>query len=115
MAHLGVFAVEGENVGLLRCDCALWNRGHDSVCAPPCGVHWMDGWVTGLAATADDGGEQWPDVDVGFMLARTLHTASCSPYVDRAKGAGGPAERSGGRSAVAVVCGWGGTAGQGCV
>ena len=86
MAHLVVFAVEGENVGLLRCDCALWNRGHDSVCAPPCGVHWMDGWVTGLAATADDGGEQLPDVDVGFMLARTLHTASCRMYVDRGKG-----------------------------
>ena len=48
-----MFAVEGENVGLLRCDCALWNQGHASVCAPPCAMHRgvvraLDGrWVTG--------------------------------------------------------------------
>ena len=63
-------------------------------------VHWMDGWVTGLAATTDDGGEQWPDVDVGFMLARTLHTASCSMYVDRGKG------QVAQRSAVVAVALW---------
>ena len=105
-------------LGLLRCNCALWNRGMILcvlllvVWTVVLCVHWMDGWVTGLAATADDGGEQWPDVDVGFMLARTLHTASCRMYVDRGKGQ--VAQWS---AVVAValwrfVCGWGP---RGCV
>ena len=53
-----------------------------------------------MAATCDGGGQQWPDVDVGFMLARTLHTASCSAYVDRGKG------QVAQRSAVVAVALW---------
>ena len=52
------------------------------------------------------------DVDVGFMLAWTLHTAP--QHVRRRGGAGGPVDHSGGGSAVAVLC-WGATAGRLCV
>ena len=108
----GCVAVEGENVGLLRCDCALWNRGHDSVCAPPCGVHWMDGWVTGLAATADERRRTMAGCGRGVHACADAAHGILQDVRRPGEGAGGPAERSGGRSAVAVVCGWGP---RGCV